>query len=90
MGRAWRRCGAVAWVVVVRACIRSRKWRRHEREDDVERGTAQKGDSVDESEVDLPGDEQEGAEEEEEEDRACEVRVVHDVLVDARERVEHC
>ena len=40
--------------------------------------------------MDFSTEEQEGAEEEEEEDRAGEVGVVHDVLVDARERVEDC
>lgn len=51
-------------------------------------GAAEEGEAVDVAEVDLAGEQEEGAEEEEEEDGAREVRVVHDVLVDAREGVE--
>lgn len=40
--------------------------------------------------MDFSTEEQEGAEEEEEEDGACEVGVVHYVLVDAGEGVEDC
>lgn len=38
--------------------------------------------------MDLAGEEEEGSEHEEEENRTGEVRVVHDVLVDVFERVQ--
>ena len=61
---------------------------RHEREDDVQRDGADGGQAVDVAEVHLAGQEEEGAEEQAEDDGAEQVAVVHDVLVDARERVE--
>jgi len=62
--------------------------RRHQGEDEVQRGAAEEGEAVDVAEVDLAAEEQEGAEEEEEQDGPGEVGVVHDVLVDAREGVQ--
>lgn len=83
--------GAAARVVVlVRNGVGGRERRGHEGEDEVQGGAAEEGEAVDVAEVDFAGEEQEGAEEEEEEDRAREVGVVHYVLVDAREGVEHC
>lgn len=63
--------------------------RGHEGEDGVEGEGADEGEAVDVAEVDLAGEEEEGAEEEEEEDRSGEVGVVHDVLGDGVEGVEH-
>lgn len=54
----------------------------------MEGGAAEEGESVNISEVDFSREEEEGAEEEKEEDRAGEVGVVHNVLVDAGEGVE--
>lgn len=51
---------------------------------------ADEGETVYVAEVHFSGEEQEGAEEEEEEDGAREVGVVHYVLGDGLERVEHC
>lgn len=56
----------------------------------MEREGADECEAVDVAEVDFAAEEQEGAEEEEEEDGAGEVGVVHYVLVDAGEGVEHC
>lgn len=55
--------------------------RRHKGEDEMQGGYAEQCQAVDVSEMDSPGEEEEGAEEEEEEDGACEVGVVHYVLV---------
>lgn len=62
--------------------------RRHQGEDEVQRGAAEEGQAVDVAEVDLAAEEQEGAEEEEEQDGPGEIGVVHDVLVDARQGVQ--
>ena len=61
----------------------------HQGEDGVQREGADEREAVDVSEMDFSRKEQEGAEEEEEEDGAREVGVVHYVLVDAGEGVEH-
>lgn len=59
----------------------------HEGEDDVEGGRAEEGEAIDVAEVNLAGKEEEEAKKEEEEDGAGEVRVIHEVLVDASEGV---
>lgn len=55
----------------------------------MEREGADQGQAVDVAEVDFPTEEEKGAEEDEEEDGSREVAVVHEVLVHAREWVEH-
>ena len=62
---------------------------RHECEYVVQRDGTDEGEAVDVAEMDFSAEEEEGAEEEEEKDRACEVGVVHDVLVDAGEGIEY-
>lgn len=52
-------------------------------------GYAEEREAVDVSEVDFAREEEEGAEEEEEEDGACEVGVVHYVLVYSCQRVKY-
>ncbi len=64
--------------------------RRHEREDEMQRCAAEKGETVDVAEVHFAGEEEEGAEKEEEEDWTSKVRVIHYVLVDAGEGIEDC
>lgn len=49
-----------------------------------------KGEAVDVAEMNFAAEEEEGAEEEKEENRTCEIGVVHDVLVDAGEGIEYC
>lgn len=56
----------------------------------MQREGANEGETVYVAEMDFSAEKEEGAEEEEEEDGAEEVRVVHDVLVDAGEGVEDC
>ncbi len=56
----------------------------------MQRDAADEGYAVDVSEMYLSREEQEGAEEKEEEDRASDVRVVHYVLVDSGEGVKDC
>ena len=56
----------------------------------MERKRADKGEAVDIAEVNFPAKEKEGAEEEKEKDRTCEIGVVHNMLVDAGEGVEYC
>lgn len=51
---------------------------------------ADEGEAVYIAEMNFPGKEEEGAEEEEEEYGAREVGVVHYVLGDGVERIEHC
>ena len=60
----------------------------HEGKDLVQADGSYEGEAVDVAEVDFSAEEKEGAEEEEEEDGAGEVGVVHDVLVDSREGVQ--
>lgn len=55
----------------------------------MERERADQGQAVDVAEMHFPAKEEKRAEENEEEDRSCEVAVVHQVLVHAREWVEH-
>lgn len=51
---------------------------------------AEEGEAVDVAKVHLAREEEEGAEEEEEEDGAGHVGVVHEVVVDVLEGVQHC
>lgn len=51
---------------------------------------ADEGEAVDVAEMDFSGEEEEGAKEEEEEDWACEVGIVHYVLGDGGEGGENC
>ena len=51
---------------------------------------AHEGEAVDVAEVHFSGKEEEGAEEQEEEDGAGEVGVVHDVLGDGVQGIEYC
>lgn len=62
---------------------------RHERENSVEREGADQGQAVDVAEVHFSTEEEKGSEENEEEDGPRKVAVVHEVLVHAREWVEH-
>lgn len=62
---------------------------RHERDDEVQRYRAQRRQPVDVSEVKVAREEEEEAEQPREEDRPAQVAVVHKVLVDAAEGVEH-
>lgn len=61
----------------------------HERDDEVERYRAKRGEAVDVAEVEVAREEEEEAEEAREEDGPAQVAVVHQVLVDAAEGVEH-
>lgn len=56
----------------------------------MEDGGADEGEAVDVAEVERAGDGEEGAEQEEEEDWAGEVAVVHYVGGDGAEGVEYC
>lgn len=65
------------------------RWRRHERENGVERKGADQGQAVDVAEMHFPAEEEERAEEDEEEDRPRKVAVIHEMLVHARKWIEH-
>lgn len=56
----------------------------------MERSYAEECQPVDVAEVNFAAEEKEGAEEEKEEDRACEVGIVHNMLVYSREGVQNC
>ena len=56
----------------------------------MEGGNAEEGQAVDIAEMNLSGEEEEGSEEEEEDNWACEVGVVHYVLVYPCEGVQDC
>lgn len=64
--------------------------RRHEAQDEVKGDGAEDSDAVDIAIEDLSGEEEEGAVEDDVEDGAVEVAVVHEVLVDLRKGVEDC
>lgn len=71
------------------AAVLLERWRRHEREYGVKREGADQGQAVDVAEMHFPAEEKKCAEQNEEEDWPGEVAVVHQVLVHAREWVEH-
>ena len=61
---------------------------RHQAEDDVQGDRAEDGDAVDVAVEDLAGEEEEGPVEQDVQDRAVQVAVVHEVLVDLGEGVQ--
>lgn len=62
---------------------------RHERDDEVQRYRAQRREAVDIAEVQVAREEEEEAEQTREQDGSAQVAVVHQVLVDAAEGIEH-
>lgn len=63
---------------------------RHETQDEMEGDGAEDGDAIDIAIEDLSGEEEEGSVEDDIEDGAVEVAVVHEVLVDLGKWVEDC